>query len=421
MPYQSTVRPHPQFMIYPKRKSALDQQAMMYMRVTYDIHSVEKSLGVKISYDNWDRCTHQISSQPLHDAMIKQRTDEYKQKIMGAYYMLTKDGAEFTIREILDNAFGNKGTKLYSLMGVFENQILLMEKQLNTISGKYSDSGTSGGKSNMGKHRTCLRHLKNYLKKEYRLSDIGFSRINRSFIDGFEIFLKTDAGNSHNSAMKMMQIFKKIYRVAVDNRWTAVNAFAGKRISFTNVDMPYLTQEEIHVLMDHVFQNARLEHVRDLFIFCCYTGVAYIDLKTLQRKHFEFNPVSKQYFIKKKRHKTNQLFIVPLFGPAKRILDTRVAGWETLTPDASIFSVMSNQKYNDYLKEVAAFCGIEKKLKSHMARHSFASSVALENGVSMESTSRMLGHSKISQTQKYGKVNEIKIEKDTRDLFLQLS
>lgn len=377
MSYQSTVRPHPQFMIYPKRKSALDQQAMMYMRVSYDIHSVEKSLGVKISYDDWDRCTHQVSSQPLHDAALKQRTDEYKQKIMGAYYMLTKDGAEFTIREILDNAFGNKGTKLYSLMGVFENQILLMEKQLNTISGKYSDSGTSGGKSNMGKHRTCLQHLKNYLKKEYRLSDIGFSRINRSFIDGFEIFLKTDAGNSHNSAMKMMQIFKKIYRVAVDNRWTAVNAFAGKRISFTDVDMPYLTQEEIHVLNHNAFQNARLEHVRDLFIFCCYTGVAYIDLKTLQRKHFEYNPVSKQYFIKKKRQKTNQLFIVPLFGPAKRILDTRVAGWETLTPDASIFSVMSNQKYNDYLKEVAAFCGIEKKLKSHMARYCFASSIRI--------------------------------------------
>ena len=130
--------------------------------------------------------------------------------------------------------------------------------------------------------------------------------------------------------------------------------------------------------------------------------------------------MSKQYFIKKKRQKTNQLFIVPLFGPAKRILDTRVAGWETLTPDASIFSVMSNQSYNYKLKEVAALCGIEKKLKSHLARYCFASSIALENGVSMESTSRMLGHSKISQTQKYGKVNEIKIEKDTRELFLQL-
>ena len=411
MSYQASSQAVPKFMVYPKRKSSRYPDANMYMRISYDVNAVEKSLGVRIDYENWDPGTHQIVSQPLHAAILKQKTDEYQQKIMGAYYMLTKEGAEFTIREIVDNAFGNTGAKLYSLVGVFENAILKMEKLIKP----------GDGTSNITKHRTCLGHLKNYLKTEYRVTDVGFSRINRSFIDGFEIYLKTDAGNSHNSAMKMMQIFKKIYRIAVDNRWTAVNAFAGKKISFNDVEMPYLSSDEIKLISQHVFKNERLNYVRDLFIFCCYTGVAYIDLKMLQRKHFEYNPVSKQFFIKKKRQKTKQLFIVPLFGPARRILDSRLAGWEALPPDATIFSVMSNQKYNDYLKEVAALCGIEKRLTTHIARHSFATSIALENEVSLESTSRMLGHSKISQTQKYGKVNEIKIEKDTRKLFLQLS
>jgi site-specific recombinase XerD len=200
-----------------------------------------------------------------------------------------------------------------------------------------------------------------------------------------------------------------------------VNAFAGKRLSFIDVEMPYLTNEEIQLLINHEFKSERLAFVRDLFVFCCYTGLAYIDLKMLQKKHFEYSPVSKQYFIKKKRQKTKQPFITPLFPPAQKILSDRVEDWQYLNPDNFIFTVMSNQKYNSYLKEVAAFCGIEKNLTTHLARHSFATSIALENGVSLESTSKMLGHSKISQTQKYAKVTELKTERETRELFLQLS
>lgn len=213
-----------------------------------------------------------------------------------------------------------------------------------------------------------------------------------------------------------MQIFKKIYRIAVDNRWTALNAFAGKRISFKDVEMPYLTNEEIDILINHEFKSCRLAIVRDLFVFCCYTGLAYIDLKTLQRKHFEFSPVSKQFFIKKKRQKTNQPFIIPLFPVAKRIIEKNLGRLENLRSEDFFFSY-PNQKYNNYLKEVAAHCGIEKSLTSYMARHSFATSIALENGVSLESTSKMLGHSKISQTQKYAKVTEIKIEKEPVNYF----
>lgn len=401
----------PQFIIYPKRRTSKETQASMYLRITYGIHSTEKSLGIRINFSNWNAAKQKIISQPNHDAQLRQTAAVFEQKIMGSYYELSRHGGTFTLHEIMQNAFSEKQENKFSLFGVFENAILNLEKLLKP--------GQS--MANLCKHRTCQQRLLNYLKINYNVSDIGFNRISRSFIDGFEIFLKTEARNNHNSAMKMMQIFKKIYRIALENRLTDSNAFAGKKLTFTDVEMAYLTNEEISLLMNRTFKMDRLNYVRDLFIFCCYTGLAYIDLKNLQRKHFEYNPVKKQFFIKKKRQKTNQPFIIPLFQPAEMILNSRVVGWQHLHPDVRVFSVISNQKYNANLKEVAAFCGIEKNLTSHLARHTFATSVLLENGVSMESTSKMLGHSKISQTQKYGKVTEIKIERDTRELFLQLS
>ena len=157
--------------------------------------------------------------------------------------------------------------------------------------------------------------------------------------------------------------------------------------------------------------------IRDCFVFSCYTGLAYIDIFTLQRKHIEFNPSSNQYFIKKKRTKTGIESIIPLFKPAVTVLDKHIPQWRECHPDTTLLPVISNQKYNLYLKEVAAFCGLDKVLTTHVARHTFATTVTLENGVSIESVSKMLGHSKLGQTQHYAKVTEIKIEKDTRNLY----
>jgi site-specific recombinase XerD len=410
MAYSKANYSLPHFMIYPKRKSAKDMSADIYMRIGFQIYKHEKSLGVKINFRDWDATLHEAKEQPVHNFHIRQKAEEYKQKVMGAYYMLTQHGGEFTLQEIMDTAFQNDGGKLYSLFGVFESMILRMEKGLKP--------GASS--SNIGKHWTCLKHLKDFIRINYKLSDISFSRINRSLIDNFESYLKTEVGNNHNSAMKMLQIFKKVYRIAFDNRWTLNNAFASKKFSFNNVEMPYLTVEEIKLVKDQEIKSERLSLVRDLFIFGCYTGLAYIDLKNLRRCHLEYNPVSQLYFIKKKREKTKQPFIIPLFNPAKNILDKRTEAWEYMSSDTTLLTVMSNQKYNLYLKEIAALCGIQKNLTTHLARHTFATTIALENGVSLESTSKMLGHAKISQTQKYAKVTEMKIAKETSNLYLQL-
>jgi site-specific recombinase XerD len=400
----------PEFLIYPKRKSSASEEADMYLQLSYQVNKINKSLGIRINFSQWDARNHLILGQSMHNEILQKKVTEYKQKVMGAYYMLIQNGGEVTIREIVDMAFGGKSGKIYSLFGVFEDYVLKLEKLVKP--------GQSG--ANLQKHRACLKHLREFVRQKFRLSDIPFSRISRQFVDDFDHFLRSDAGNGHNSANKTLQIFKKIYRIALDNRWTAHNAFAGKRLSYKKVTKPFLSSLELDKLREFEFANPRLAKVRDCFVFTCYTGLAYIDLFTLRRRHIEYNSANRQYFIRKNRAKTGVESIIPLFKPAHDILDQYQPEWIKCHPETALLPVISNQRYNAYLKQVAAFCGLEKDLTSHIGRHSFATTVTLENGVSIESVSKMLGHAKLSQTQEYAKVTEIKIEKDTRQLFALL-
>ena len=397
----------PQFFLYPKRKSVTCSEATLYMRISYQFTKVDKSLGIKILYKLWDNQNHRISNSSHHQKQLEETCSELKEKIMGAFYLLSQNKAETTLREVMDLALAENEKKSYSLFGVFNEFLVKMEKQ----------SLLSRQKSNLRKHNTCLKHLKAFVKAYLNSNDISFNRINRSFVDEFELYLKTDCGNGHNAAMKLLQIFKKVYRIAVDNRWTSNNAFSGKRLSYKDVDIEILTETEIQALKDINLGKGYLDKSRKLFLFCVYTGLSYIDMQHLRRKHIEFSPASGQYLIRKKREKTGVEFMLPLFHPAKNLLEGWLPGWDNAAAETLLVPGISNQKYNLYLKELFALLSIEKKIRSHCARHSFATTLALENGVPIESVSKMLGHSKISQTQKYAKVTTLKIERETRELF----
>ena len=317
MTYKQNNTGLPTFQVYPKRKSADNPTAELYMQFSYQLNKINKCLGIKIEYKQWDHSTHSILGQPMHNQVLFQKVEEYKQKVMGAYYMLVQNGGEVTLREIIDMAFGKEGGKIYSLFSVFADLILKMEKMIKP--GK--------SRANLIKHRSCLNHLKEFVRKFYRSNDMPFSRINRQFIDDFERYLQTEGGNAHNSANKMLQIFKKVYRIAVDNRWTAHNAFAGRRLTYKKVARPYLSSAELKAVMDYEFNCDRLSKVRDCFIFSCYTGLAYIDIYTLRREHIEYNAANKQYFIRKNREKTGVESIIPLFKPAREILERYTAEW----------------------------------------------------------------------------------------------
>ncbi|MDO9415292.1 site-specific integrase, partial [Pararhizobium sp.] len=368
--------------------------------------TIDKSLGVKIPFQDWDSRHHQVLNNPFHQKHFSEMFDEYKQKIMGGFYLLSQNNVQPSLREIVDLAFAESEKKTYSLFAVFSDFLLKMEKH-NKLPRQ---------RSNLLKHQTCLKHLRSFVKHHLNVNDMSFNRINRNFVDEFEIYLKNECKNGHNATMKLLQIFKKVYRIAVDSRWTSHNAFAGKSLSYKDADIEVLSENEIQLLKRLDIKKAYIQKTRELFLFCIYTGVAYVDLQNLQRNHIELNIASGQYIIRKKREKTGVEFILPLFHPAHELLSKWSPGWEK-TPAATYLSPkISNQKFNCYLKELIALMGIQKKVTVHCGRHTFATTVALENGVPIESVSKMLGHSKISQTQKYAKVTSLKIERETKML-----
>jgi site-specific recombinase XerD len=401
----------PKFSLYPKRKSLTVSESTLYMRISYQFTQIDKSLGIKIQFEDWDSTTHKLLNNPYHQKHIDEVFDEYRQKLMGAFYLFTQNAASPTLREIYNLAFGEESKKTYSLFGVFNGFILKLEKQ-NPLPSQ---------RSNILKHHTCMKHLRDFVKSSFNSNDISFSRINRNFIDDFEMYLKSDGKNGHNATMKMLQIFKKIYRIAVDNRWTNHNAFAGKKLSYKDVDIEVLNFEEIQILKNATLQKSYLNKTRELFLFCIHTGMAYVDLQNLKRLHVEYNPVSGQYLIRKKREKTGVEFIVPLFPPAKMLLDQWQSDWLNFSSETLLSPKISNQKFNQHLKELFAVLSIQKKITTHVGRHTFATTLALENGVPIESVSKMVGHSKISQTQRYARVTSLKIERETKVLYEKLA
>ncbi len=211
----------PQFAVYPKRKSSSLTEATLYLRISYQFIVIDKSMQIKIPFELWDSQLHRLKGNAFQQKQIDEAFSELKEKVMGAYYLLSQNTADPTLREIMDLAFAEEEKKTYSLFGVFSSLLLKMGRQ-NTLHRQ---------QSNLLKHQTCMKHLKAFVKSHLNVSDIAFNRINRNFIDEFEIYLKAECANNHNSAMKLLQIFKKGYRIAVDNRWTSHNAFSGKRLS----------------------------------------------------------------------------------------------------------------------------------------------------------------------------------------------
>ena len=400
------TKTQPQFNLFAKRKNRYETFATIYVKIVYDNDIHEKSMNIICPFVNWDNEKMIIVDYPVETHNLIIAMDELKQKVMGAYYLLLHQNPDFTLRDMVDLAFGNKMPGVLSFTQCFQDIINRMEK---------SRGNDGNSEANIQKHRCCFDHFQKFIREEYRASDLSFSAINRSTIDNLAEYLKTTGKCSHNTDMKHMQIIKKIYRVGIDNGWVRVNAFANFKFKIKTVDRNCLTEEELQRLMDKTFDIHRLDHVKDLFLFSCFTGLAYVDLANLKRSNIVKNGGSD--WIKNKRAKTGVEASIPLLEPARKILEKYRAGWQSLENDKPLFNVISNQKLNGYLKEIARICKIDKPVSFHLARHTFATTVTLSNDIPLETVSKMLGHSRITMTQHYSKVIDKKIAKDTEKLF----
>ncbi len=255
------------------------------------------------------------------------------------------------------------------------------------------------------KYSAARKHFVNFLHTKYGRKDLMPGELTHLIIHDFEIYLRTVVALKPNSATKTLKFFKTVVIFAQKCGVMTHDPFLNHHFHLEHVDMGFLTDDEIRRIMERDFDIPRLEAVRDIFIFSCFCGLAYIDVAHLTRENIVTLDNRKWIIIN--RQKTNVQSNIPLMEIPQMI----ITKYEGKTKDGRLLPVLSNQKINAYLKEIADLCGIKKRLSYHLARHTFAM-MSLSEGVPIESVSKMLGHTNIKTTQIYARITNKKIEQD---------
>lgn len=316
--------------------------------------------------------------------------------------MQQRDG--YVTAEKVKNAFLGKGEKTI---------VAFFEEHNQQFSLKVGNS--------ISTHKTYTRYeltksrLIEFMKDKYKVSDMPIREMNPVFIENFYLHIRSNFDCSHNTAMKFIQRFRTIVIYAKNSGLITIDPFSNYKLKYDRVERGYLNQEEIDRIYTKRFASQRLEQVRDMFVFSCYTGLSYIDICGLKpesiRMMFDGN-----LWIVMKRHKTDVTSNIRLLDIPKSILKK----YEGKLPNGNLLPVISNQKMNEYLKEIAAVCGINKTITFHIARHTFAT-LSLGYGVPIETVSKMLGHTDIKTTQIYAKITDRKLSDDMEIMAKKLN
>lgn len=341
---------------------------------------------------------------------------------------LTYQFADHLNKEIDDTLYGIRQTfeKMKSLLGDFmldelvqrlryggEPPLTLMEYVAARMEDLKDRVGVDLAKTTFYKYRRTHQYLTEFLQLKYQLTNVPLTRVNIEFLDAYFKFLRREKKNGHNSSLTLMNSLKTILQDAVKKGVIRANPF--KDLALTRVPVPrdYLTIAEIKALEDLTDLTPKLEMIRDVFIFACYTGLSFSDLRTLSARHIIIDPDGTKH-IEKHREKTGVLSYVPLLPVAERVL---VKYSPTGNCRDFRWTVYQNTVMNANLKELAKLASIDKKLFMHLARHTFATTITLSNGVPLESVGKMIGHSGMKNLMIYAKVVNTKVKNDMEKLM----
>ncbi|SJN21050.1 site-specific integrase [Sphingobacterium sp. JB170] len=371
----------------------------IYMRITVSGKRAEMSTGRTIDTDRWNSRAGRAIGTKEDARTLNAYLDSLQNKVSAAHQALMNADGPITA-ESLQNQFLGKTKKSRYLMELFAEH----NKKVEALIGNGFESNTLKG------YKTSERHLKGFLKSEYEKSDIEISQLDHAFVTGFEFYLKTQCKCSGVSAAKYIKHLKKVTNHCLAHRWLDANPFISYKSTARAKERVFLTQDELEKMTAKKIDIDRIAQVRDVFVFCCYTGLSYADVQKLQ-KHEVAKGMDGDLWIFTDRKKTGTASRIPLLPAAVAILE-RYADHPVCVNKDLLLPVLSNQKMNSYLKEIADICGIAKPLTFHIARHTFATTVTLSNGVPIESVSKMLGHTNIKTTQHYAKILDVKVSQD---------
>ncbi len=260
------------------------------------------------------------------------------------------------------------------------------------------------------RYTTSKKHTHDFMKSKYKVDDIDIKKLNYEFIHNYEFWLKSVRKCDHNTTIKYLSNFRKIVNICIKSGWLDRDPFVGFKMTKREVERPFLTDDELNRIIEKKFVMPRMSQVRDIFVFCCYTGLAYADVKKLTTDEITIG-IDGEKWIWTNRQKTDTASRIPLLPPALEIMDRHKDDPQCLN-QGRVLPVLSNQKMNSYLKEIADACDIKKKMTFHTARHTFATTVTLANDVPMETVSKLLGHRNLKTTQHYGKILDLKVSHD---------
>jgi len=381
---------------------------LVFLRLTVDGISKELSLKRTWEKDKWTSNPGRATGTHPTAKALNTFLDVILAKVYEARRTLIETGktvSAVAIRDIVSGA-AEKNRTLFTVYQAHNDTVKAL------IGLECSDDL-------LEKHERVLKYLKEFVELKYKVQDISIFGVDHQFGQNFYTWLRTHRKCSHNTASAYIGFFKKIILSCIDNGWLQADPFTKLNLTLNEVDPVFLTEEELQLIAEKDIRNERLATIRDVFIFCCLTSLAYIDVKQLKKSEVTIGHDG-QLWIDKKRQKTKIPSKVPLLPLTRLILDKYRDHPRCVTEDL-LLPVYSNAKYNEYLKEIAAICGIEKNLTTHSARHTFGTTVTLSNGVPLESVKTMMGHKHISQTEHYAKVVPQKVSEDMEDLQKRLT
>jgi site-specific recombinase XerD len=374
-------------------------------RITINGAVAQFSTKLEIAPNQWSVQAGKAIGRSIEATQINNVLDGIRAKIQSHYHSLLAGGQAVTT-EILKNSFLGIDDSYETILRIFDKHNADMQKLV----------GVDKSDSTYKKYILARQRVADFVKYRYNMADMQLRQMNLMFVKDYEVYLKTECRLSHNVAAKMIQYLKKMVTFAHNTGIIQNQPFTGYVISMKKVDKGYLTQRELNIIIGRYFDCQRLEHVKDIFLFACYTGLSYVDIANLKESNI-CQSFDSNMWLKGKRGKTGVSYNVPLFNIPLMIIEK----YKGKFSDGKVLPVISNQKLNSYLKEIADVCGILTNLTFHLARHTFATTVTLGNGVSIEAVSGMLGHSDIKTTQIYARITNEKIRKDTQFLGAKFS
>ncbi len=351
-----------------KNKIKANGEAPISMRITVDKRFCEMFIRRSTLVENWDQTKGKLKTKDKLSTEINMYIDTVRAKVQNIHRQLEADNLEISAKEIC-NRFCGVEEKQKTLIEVFEEH----NKEIKQLEGKGYAQKT------IVRFEGTVRYLQEFLKKEYKKLDINLKDIDLPFIQKFDIFLKTEKNCAQNTAITRLKQVKKIMCIAYSNDWIQKDPFTTYRFKFEETNVEFLTQEELNSIIQKEFTVERLSTVKDIFLFQCFTGLAFSDIEQLKFEHL-VKDNNGSLWIRKNRQKTNNMCNIPLITVAKVLID-KYADHPTCIKNGVLFPVPSNQRMNSYLKEIADVCGITKKLSTHVARHRIYSFPLITNNL----------------------------------------